>query len=152
MKVFKKAEKFLGEGYRKIYCLMDMDTIYSEKKLESYLTYKKKLEKKGIVILESNPYFEIWILLHYLRTTRAFGTCEDVSDFIKKNTEIKDYNKTQEYHARQNFYKKLKHLLEKDAVPNAQFLEHNKEGQRFEYPRSEVFKLFYALGILKEES
>jgi RloB-like protein len=151
VKVFNKVDTFLKDGYKKIYCLMDMDTVFREKKEAEYQKRKQKLEKKGVTILESNPCFEIWIMLHYLRSTRAFNKCDDVSDFIKKNTELKDYNKSQEYHSKQNFYKKLKPLLESNAVPNAQFLEIDRAEKSLDYPRSEVFKLFFELGILKDD-
>ena len=149
VKVFKKAETELAKENKKIFCLIDMDTVYAENKEDAYQARKEKLQQKGEVIYELNPCFEIWILLHYLKTARAFTNCDDVERFIKKNTELKDYNKTQEYHTQQNFYKKLRLLLESNAVPNARFLEQDRELQSQDYPRSEVYKLFYELGILK---
>jgi RloB-like protein len=148
--VFKKAKEALESGYKKIFCLIDMDVVYSKKEISAYNVAKQKYKKKGVVILEMNPCFEIWIMLHYKPTNRAFSKCDDVLDLIKKSTEFKDYNKTQEYHSKQNFYKKLKPLLELNAVPNAQFLEIDRAEKSLDYPRSEVFKLFFELGILKE--
>jgi hypothetical protein len=141
----------LADGYRKIYCLIDMDTVISENKEQAYLTEKTRLEKKGVKVLELNPCFELWFLLHFQQTSQSFNNCDAVGDKLKKIAEFENYDKSKDYHNRQNFYKKLKPQLVEHAHPNAKFLEKNRDLQSKNYPRSEVYKLLVDLGILENE-
>lgn len=83
--VFKKAEVYLGEGYEKIYCLIDMDAIIAERNEQKYSTEKKRLEKRGVTVLELNPCFEIWFLLHYQHTG---VTLDDLFALLRENIYI----------------------------------------------------------------
>lgn len=112
VRVFKKAEELHQQGYDRVYCLIDFDTVLSENKVSSYNLRKTKLEQKGVIVLESNPCFEIWLLLHFQRIGRAFTDCNEVGHTIRQNHLLSDYEKSQKYHQRKDLYSALKPSLE----------------------------------------
>lgn len=148
MRVMRKAQELCTEGYDKVFCLIDFDTILHENKLELYKNEKAKLEKKGIIVLESNPCFELWYLLHFKKTTKPFLNCDSVTSEIKMTTDLKDYSKEQIF--QKNIYKILK-LNMSNAINNAAFLEHNREEMTTNYPRAEVFKAINSIFEYKIE-
>jgi hypothetical protein len=148
MRVFSKCLEFKEEGYEKIYCIIDFDAVLEEKSFEIYKKEKAKAEKRGIVVLECNPCFEIWYLLHFKKVGRAFAKCDDVAVEIKQNTDLKDYSKQQDYYHKTNLYKVLYPLLE-NALKNAAFLEKDRDDKAKTFPRAEVFKLIQYLNEIK---
>lgn len=148
MRVMDKAVELYEEGYEKVYCIIDVDTIVQQQKLDYYLIQKNRLEKKGIIILECNPCFEMWYLLHFKKTAKLFSNCDAVAVDIKRDTELKDYSKEQNYYHRKNLYKVLRPKL-KNAIENALFLEKNREEVSPYFPRAEVFKIFKDLSIIE---
>ena len=105
VRVLKKALKLkLEEEYDVVYCLIDFDVIISENKLESYFKFKNSCEKKGVVVLEMNPCFEIWFLLHFERTASSLNNCDAVAKILRKNNGMEDYSKSQKYHRKKDFY------------------------------------------------
>lgn len=74
----------------------------------------------GINIAFSAVCFEIWILLHFERTSRAFQSCDEVTHFIKHRDYL-DYAKTN------NFYNQLTSEHKKNAINNAGWLHGKNE-------------------------
>lgn len=100
MSVFKKAEQMKDLPYDKVFCLVDYDVILKENNEPKYLIDKQKIEKKGIVVIELNPCFEIWFLLHFTYTAQPFQHYSNLEPLLKKH--LPDYSKSQEYHQKQN--------------------------------------------------
>jgi RloB-like protein len=140
--VFDKAESLYAEGYDEVYCLIDMDKVLSDNTLAKYLTDKKKIEKKRIIVFESNPCIEFWFLLHFVRTTKPFSNCESVEKELQKY--MPNYAKNQQYLVQSNIYKTLKpNLL--NAFENAKWIEENQIKNEHNSSKSEVYKLIKIL-------
>jgi RloB-like protein len=140
--VFDKAESLYTEGYDEVYCLIDMDKVLSDNTLAKYLTDKNRIEKKGIIVFESNPCIEFWFLLHFVRTTKPFANCESVEKELQKY--IPNYAKNQQYLVQSNIYKTLKpNLL--NAFENAKWIEENQIENEHNSSKSEAYKLIKIL-------
>ena len=140
--VFDKAESLYEQGYDEVYCLIDMDKVLSDNTLAKYLTDKKRIEKKGIVVFESNPCLEFWFLLHFVRTTKPFSNCESVERELQRY--ILNYSKNQQYLVQSNIYKTLKPNLLK-AFENGKWIEENSNENDYNSSKSEIFKLIKIL-------
>jgi RloB-like protein len=140
--VFDKAESLYAEGYDEVYCLIDMDKVLSDNTLAKYLTDKKRIEKRGIVIFENNPCIEFWFLLHFVRTTKSFSNYGNLEKELQKY--LPNYTKNQQYLVQTNIYKTLKPNLLK-AFENAKWIEENKTENDYNSSKSEVYKLIKIL-------
>lgn len=140
--VFDKAENLYEQGYDEVYCLIDMDKVLSDNTLTKYLTDKKRIKKKGIVVFESNPCIEFWFLLHFVRTTKSFSNCEGVERELQKH--LPNYAKNQQYLVQSNIYKTLKPNLLK-AFENGKWIEENSNANEYNSPKSEVYNLIKIL-------
>ena len=150
VRVMEKAEQLLEQGYDKVYCIIDFDTVIKEQKTGSFSANKARLEKKGIVVLICNPCFEIWYLLHFKKTGKLFSNCDSVADVLKQETDLTDYSKEQAYYNKKNLYKYLRLKLP-TAFENAQFLEIDRDTQGLYFPKAEIFKIIQAL-VLKQKT
>jgi hypothetical protein len=130
------------EGYDRVYALMDMDKIIDENKTAEYRQAKVTAENIGVIVLENNPCFEIWILLHFNKTGRLFGNCDQVVVEIQKNDQLSNYSKAERFLTAAKLYEKYKDELLKTAIPNAKRLEHGREDHSERYPRAETFRFF----------
>lgn len=146
-KAINTAKSLAEEGYDHVYCLIDFDTIISENKVADFTKELKSIKPKEITVYINNPCFETWVLVHYERTGKAFTDCDAVGKTITKYQ--KGYSKNQEYLRKKNLYETLRPLLETNAIPNAGFLENNRETKGNKYPRAEVFKFFLKEKIVK---
>lgn len=146
-KAINTAKSLAEEGYDHVYCLIDFDTVLSENKLSDFTQELKGINTKEITIYINNPCFETWVLVHYEKTGKAFSDCDTVGKAVTKH--LKDYCKNQEYLRKKNLYKTLRPQLETSAIPNAKFLEVNREEKGNNYPRAEVFKFFLKEKIVK---
>lgn len=142
-KVFNRAESLLADDYDHVHCLIDYDAVIQERKTSDFQTKCRKLLKaypNRLTIYINNPCFEMWLLLHYEKTSRSFDSCKRVETALKKY--VKDYSKQQDY-TRQlcsKLYPKIS-----TAVSNAQTLEHQRDQYGEYYPRAEVHRLISAL-------
>ena len=146
-KAINTAKSLEEEGYDHVYCLIDFDTVLSENKLSDFTQELKGINTEEITIYINNPCFETWVLVHYEKTGKAFSDCDTVGKTVTKH--LKDYCKHQEYLRKKNLYKTLRPQLETNAIPNAEFLEDNREEKGTNYPRAEVFKIFLKEKIVK---
>jgi RloB-like protein len=140
--VFDKAESLYEQGYDEVYCLIDMDKVLSDNTLAKYLTDKKRIKKKGMVVFESNPCIEFWFLLHFVRTTKPFSNCESVEKELQKY--LPNYTKNQQYLVQANIYKLLQPNLLK-AIENGAWIEENHLENDYNSSKSEIFKLIKIL-------
>lgn len=146
-KAINTAKSLVEEGYNHVYCLIDFDTVLSENKLAEFTQELKETDSKKITVYINNPCFETWVFVHYKKTGKAFADCDTASKAITKY--LKDYCKNQDYLRKKNLYKTLRSHLETNAIPNAEFLEDNREEKGNNYPRAEVFKFFLKEKIVK---
>ena len=96
------------------FLFVDIDS--NREKDELVERIKTKLPK-DIVIIKSNPCFELWFLNHFCRTTKEFNDSDDLIDELKKY--IKGYDKTKDYH-------KLLSLKVDDAISNSRHQKDNE--------------------------
>lgn len=146
MRVFKKAEALKSIGHDHVFCLIDMDVVHNQHKYDAYQKEKAKLLRKGVTIIEINPCFEVWFLLHFERTTALMSNADEVIQKLKGHKEMSDYSKEQRYYLRKRIYETLRGRMQTEAVPNANWLEEQqREGQSHRFPRCEIHKLIQYL-------
>lgn len=143
-RTIETAKSLIKEGYDHVYCLVDFDTVISEKKITAFKNDIASLDRNCVTVYVNNPCFETWILLHFEKTAKLFNTCEEVS--VRILPYIKDYNKRQDYLKRKNIYKSLRPYLD-NAIQHAASLELNRHNHSDKQPRAEIFKIFTALNI-----
>jgi len=131
----------LAEDYDKVYALIDMDNIIRQRQQTAYHLRKKVAEEKGVIVLENNPCFEIWLLLHFTYTTRLFQNCDEVAIILKRD-HIPEYDKSMRFVTAANLYRNYKQQLTGLAIPNGRSLEDNRTGQDELFPRAETYKFF----------
>lgn len=132
----------LMEYYNKVYALIDMDTVIRDNHTNAYTTAKKEAEQAGVIVLENNPCFEMWLLLHFISTGKLFNHCEEVEQMLRHKTRIPNYEKSEKFLAAAGLYRNYKALIERHAIPNAQLLEINRGQQDPLFPRAEIFRFF----------
>lgn len=138
--VLQKATELIDD-YDRVYALIDMDKIIQDQQLASYRLDKNTALTKGIIVLENNPCFEIWLLLHFTYTTKLFTNCDQLTATLR-NDWIAGYNKSEKFIYRANLYKAYKTQLQNVAISNAKKLELNRVGQDHLYPRAQIFQFF----------
>ncbi len=100
--VVAHSKKIIGENitdpYDRVYCVIDRDTHADFQKAQDQITaFNNRNKNTKIHLIVSAPCFEYWILLHFIYTTKSFGTSGDspcqelISDELKKY--IIDYEK-----------------------------------------------------------
>ena len=88
--------KNVTDPYSRVYCVIDRDAHTDfGKAMDQIEGYKSKTTKLHAIV--SDPCFEYWILLHYIYTTKLFGTSGEspCRELISKElkTYIPDYEK-----------------------------------------------------------
>lgn len=119
-----------------------MDKIIQDNQFTAYTKDKALAETQGIIILENNPCFEIWLLLHFIHTGRLFNNCNEISLELRRNNHIPGYDKSEKFLLNAKLYQSYKHQLIHQAIPNAKRLEKNRLGQDKLYPRAQTFLFF----------
>lgn len=138
--VLERAISLTGT-YDEVYALIDMDKVIQEKQQQGYAKAKAEAGKAGVKVLENNPCFEIWILLHFERTGRAFKNCESVTERIRSRY-ISNYDKSQRFLVAARLYRNHSEKIQTHAIPNATFLEQGREERDEHYPRAEIYRFF----------
>jgi len=138
----------LSENYNRVYALIDMDKIIHDNQQDAYAKAKTKAQAAGVIVLENNPCFEMWLLLHFVHTTRLFNNCNEVITELRRNGRIPGYDKSEKFLSSARLYKNFKERIQPSAIPNARLLENNREDQDQLFPRAETFR-FFLNGILE---
>lgn len=146
--VLKRATELVDKDFDRIYALIDMDKVIQDNQLAAYQQAKAQASDRDIVVLENNPCFEFWLLLHFIHTGKLFQNCGEVEFEIKKAGRIPSYNKSKKFQVEARLYANYKVQLLASGVPNARLLE-NKRAQKDQlYPRAEIFRFFeWYLGL-----
>ncbi len=148
--IIAKTKEMLEKGYDKVYSLFDLDVILGEernkKKFDKFKkNYKNDIKKGKIVIITSNPCFELWFLYHFKFVCRDFYSCKSMIDSsLKKH--ISNYSKKQEYFRKVKIYEYLRSKLEIAVKHSKQSCKNSKINNS----KTNMYKLIYGLGILKE--
>ena len=71
----KKEAAQSREGYQEVWCVLDVE---GPDRRESLDAAAKLAKANGIGFVLSNPVFEVWLLAHFIRTSRAFLDCDAV--------------------------------------------------------------------------
>lgn len=129
----------LKKDYHRVYAMVDMDAVISQQQGQQYQRHKRAAERQGVIILENNPCFEFWLLLHFQQTGRMFQNCEQVITLLRRH--IPDYNKGLKFLEKLRLFATLRDLLPQ-AIENAARLEHGRGDHDPLYPRAEIFKFF----------
>jgi hypothetical protein len=132
----------LIDSYNRVYALIDMDTVIRDNQQSAYTQAKAAAQAAGVIVLENNPCFEIWLLLHFVHTGRLFSNCDEVSTELRRNGRIPDYDKSEKFLLNARLYKTHKEKIQQAAMPNARLLENNRVGQDQLFPRAETFRFF----------
>ena len=140
--VLDRAIALKNNGYERVYALIDMDKIIDEHRNAEYYQAKQEAEQIGIIVLENNPCFEVWILLHFVRTGRLFANCDEVVVEIQKINQLANYGKSEKFLNGAKLYENYKEQLREHAIPNARRLEIGRQDQSERYPRAETFRFF----------
>lgn len=130
----------LKEDYDKVYALIDIDAILAQNQQQAYRTQKFAAERAGVIVLENNPCFEVWLLLHFKRTGQLFNNCTEVTRQLAAF--IPNYVKNQRFTEAARLYSNYRQLIPERAIPNAKALEATREDHDGLYPRAEVYKFF----------
>lgn len=137
--VLDRAGSLVG-NYNHIYALIDTDKVIQDHKQTAYARDKMAAEASGIIVLENNPCFEIWLLLHFVHTGKLFRSCNEVTSQLRAEDRIPGYEKSEKFLRNAKLYKNYKSRLIEKAIPNAKRLENNRENRDSLYPRAETFR------------
>ncbi|MFA6082763.1 RloB family protein [Mucilaginibacter sp.] len=129
----------LKQDYSRVYALIDMDAIIAQGQQAVYQRLKIAAERKGVIVLENNPCFEMWLLLHFRPTGQHFGDCDEVSEQLERY--IPGYDKSQRFQAAARLYANLRENIPQ-AIINARSLETDRADRDEHYPRAETFRFF----------
>jgi len=134
--------KSLVRDYQHVFALIDMDKVHQDNAFQNYQRDKATAERRGVRVLEQNPCFEIWFLLHFLHTGRLFANCDAIGPELARNGRLPGYNKTEQYQRAAHLYRNLKERMVNHAIPNAILLENQQDGQSRLFPRAQVYQFF----------
>lgn len=119
-----------------------MDKVIGDNKQAAYQSDKKAAEAKGIIVLENNLCFEIWLLLHFMHTGKPFTGCGQVALELKKPHRIPYYDKTEKFLRRARLYHTYKTALREKAIHHAKRLEKDRQHQDLLFPRAQTYAFF----------
>ncbi len=117
-----------------------MDKIIQDNQVSEYQKAKITAEGAGVIVLENNPCFEIWLLLHFVSTGKLFNNCSEVVNELSNR--IAKYSKSQKFLINSRLYHRYRLELQAKAIPNAKKLEVSRTLQDILYPRAETFRFF----------
>ena len=135
----------LNDGYDKIYCVFDKDKHGDFGKALNIIKQNEDLQA-----IISNPCFEYWILLHFEKTTKPFGSgskspCDELVSKNLKNY-IQDYSKN---------YDKFENIIQnhlQTALLNAKEIDIEKKKSKNEnLPFTDIWILINKLEAIKEK-
>lgn len=132
----------LAADYDKVYALIDLDKVMSDKQLAAYTKAKSTAQSQGVIVLENNPCFEMWLLVHFVNTGQLFNSCGDVSRLLRSPDKIPSYDKSEKFLRNARLYNSYKHRISEYAIANARLLEKDRAQKDTSFPRAETFRFF----------
>jgi hypothetical protein len=133
--------------YDSVYCVLDKDkhTTYANAIDKSYAISLKKGSK--FYVIPSIPCFEVWLLLHYVFTTKSFCAAGNDSNGDLVVSELRKYIKDYEK-GNKDIFKSVSDKIN-DAILNAKCLEKFHENSGKDNPSTKVHELVEYLIRLK---
>jgi len=135
----KERAESRGESYDEVWCVLDVEGLGSRESLERAIIMARQ---NGIALCLSNPCFEVWLLAHFVRESRAHNGCDSVEARLNPHWRRlceQDYRKGDE-----RLYARLSHLTEA-AMQNARVVrevDHRDKASMIEANSStEVYRL-----------
>lgn len=112
-----------AQSYDKVFWVFDLDAIVHDEQFSTFGDIVRELRKiENVSILVNSPCLEFWVLLHFKRTAKVFHECCRVEKHLRKNTELKYYEKTEKYYkSGRGIYASLKNY-QRTAIENAEKL------------------------------
>ena len=113
---YKKGAKHRGQEYDEVWCVLDVEGPNKRDSLDRAVALA---EGNHIRLCLSNPCFEIWLLSHFVRRTRAYNDCAAVIVDLSKYWRDRcgnDYRKNDE-----RIYQRVSDLTS-TAIKNAQWV------------------------------
>ncbi len=132
----------LAKDYSRVYALIDMDKVIQDGQQTEYRADKAAAAVKGVIVLENNPCFEIWLLLHFVYTGKLFSSCNDVSAELRKPARITGYDKSEKFLRKARLYHTYKTQLREKAIGHAKRLEIKRDEQDELFPRAQTAEFF----------
>lgn len=129
----------LRENYDRVYALVDMDAVIAQQQQYNYQQQKAAAIRAGVMVLENNPCFEFWLLLHFRQTGRLFHNCGQVVAELRRY--LPGYNKGLRSLEAARLFANLRDRLPQ-AMANAAMLEMDRNEHDLLYPRAETYKFF----------
>jgi hypothetical protein len=143
---YRKEKKF-----NRVYCVFDKDRHPSYNKALERIKTARLGKGDAIIAITSVPCFEIWLLLHFVYTTKAFGStgasgsiCASVIKELKKKGRIPDYEK-----GAKDIFPQLMAKLP-TALAHAARLEQHVKNAGSDNPSTQMHKLADYLSNLKK--
>lgn len=138
-----------GDAYDRVYCVFDRD---SHTTFDDAVQRTKDLNTAGkpLVAITSTPCFEVWLLLHFGYTDKAFHAAgkksigDKVVATLKTKSGLGNYGKGQK-----GIYTQLKGKLD-DALKHAKQLRHHCEKTGSSNPATDIDQLVLALQQLQK--
>lgn len=121
-------------------CVFDADVsrIHPAEKQKLYNLRHKYADNPAVILCDSMPSIEFWLLLHYTKTDRYFATSNDVITVLQKF--LPDFCKQQSYLSKESWVNELaKDDKLKTAISNA--ISIGDDGESY----SHLYKLFEQL-------
>jgi len=113
---YKLQAENRGEDYDEVWCVLDVEGLGSRESLDRAIIMA---EQNSIKLCLSNPCFEVWLLAHFVRESRAHNGCDSV---------IRRLNRHWRWLCRQDYrkgdariYARISHLTE-TAIVNARLV------------------------------
>ena len=133
-------DEYVSGGCTQIIYITDYDTIVSQRKKEKFEKIKRKYKnQEQVIICESMPGIEFWFLLHFLKTSREFRTCNEVMTELISH--IPEYSKKKEYLENKIWTKMLcsENRMETAMVNSKDILKEKEKGDKGElFPYSKI--------------
>ena len=104
--VFKKGKELASKAYDLVFCVVDIDTIYNQRKMSEFIKACKSLPK-SVIPITSMPCIEFWFYLHLIDYPifRLYTSYEELYLQLKKK--IPDYEKTKKYFDQSDIFSRL---------------------------------------------
>ncbi len=129
---FKLVCDLAKSEYDRVFWIVDLDNIIKESNetppgARSSLAYFSELKTNlsnafpNVQTIVNNPCLEFWFLLHFIKTSKSYRRCSDVSRVLKVH--LKGYEKNEKFFKKRDndIYLKLKPYLPQ-AIENARVL------------------------------
>lgn len=127
-------KKVKGDSRTKVFCVLDMDTVFNDGMIQQYI-YDKMMLTKGdldsrLEVIESRPCFEFWFLLHFTGSDKLIYDYEAIKPILCKH--LPDYCKEKPYLGK--MYRKLEGRLVKAVKSSISICSKTREsGEEFSY-------------------